>query len=120
MNRCQRNLRLEQIKRVWRHQKNRVRHILNLENHSPGNRRLDELDLTFRKRAATSPSIRIDDSVASVLDRIAAECAVEANSQGQSEQQFSSPMSTVKEEPTQSMDQSLQECNNLLEIQRVS
>ncbi|VDM69063.1 unnamed protein product, partial [Strongylus vulgaris] len=103
MSRCQRNLRLEQIKRVWRHQKNRVRHILNLEkltsdvevtledviaarkgfmtdyeiaiarayldvpprSHSPGNRRLEELDLSFRKRAATSPSLRIDDSVSS-------------------------------------------------------
>lgn len=33
---------------------------------SPGSRRLDELDLTFRKRAATAASIRIDDSVSSV------------------------------------------------------
>ncbi|VDL76780.1 unnamed protein product [Nippostrongylus brasiliensis] len=106
MNRCHRNLRLEQIKRVWRHQKNRVRHILNLERQgtegdvtlddviaarrgfmteyeiaiaraylevpprcrSPGSRRLDELDLTFRRRAAASPSIRIDDSVTSKPD----------------------------------------------------
>ncbi|VDO23428.1 unnamed protein product [Haemonchus placei] len=157
MNRCQRNLRLEQIKRVWRHQKNRVRHILNLEklasdaevtledviaarkgfmtdyeiaiarayldvpprSHSPGNRRLDELDLSLRKRAATSPSIRIDDSVTSVLDRIAAECAVEAHSQAQCELQGSSPMAEVKVEQTPSMDQSLRECSNLLEIQRL-
>ncbi|XGW21721.1 hypothetical protein V3C99_004580, partial [Haemonchus contortus] len=157
MNRCQRNLRLEQIKRVWRHQKNRVRHILNLEklasdaevtledviaarkgfmtdyeiaiarayldvpprSHSPGNRRLDELDLSLRKRAATSPSIRIDDSVTSVLDRIAAECAVEAHSQAQCELQGSSPMAEVKVEQTSSMDQSIRECSNLLEIQRL-
>uniref|UniRef100_A0A158P8P2 Regulatory protein zeste n=1 Tax=Angiostrongylus cantonensis TaxID=6313 RepID=A0A158P8P2_ANGCA len=103
MTRCQRKLRLEQIKRVWRHQKNRVRHILNVEKlgsntevtledviaarkgfmtdyeiaiarayvdvpprcRSPSNRRLDELDLSFRKRVAASPSVRIDDSVTS-------------------------------------------------------
>ncbi|WKX90503.1 hypothetical protein Q1695_009389 [Nippostrongylus brasiliensis] len=138
MNRCHRNLRLEQIKRVWRHQKNRVRHILNLERQgtegdvtlddviaarrgfmteyeiaiaraylevpprcrSPGSRRLDELDLTFRRRAAASPSIRIDDSVTSVLDRIAAECAVDAQAPSNSESQCS-PTATVKVEPTQ-------------------
>ncbi|EYB88963.1 hypothetical protein Y032_0239g3331 [Ancylostoma ceylanicum] len=157
MNRCQRNLRLEQIKRVWRHQKNRVRHILNLEkltsdmevtledviaarkgfmtdyeiaiarayldvpprSHSPGNRRLEELDLSFRKRAAASPSLRIDDSVSSVLDRIAAECA-EAQTHCQTDSQYS-PLPAVKAEPpTQQLaTPNYQDCNNILDIHRL-
>ncbi|KHJ87091.1 hypothetical protein OESDEN_13141 [Oesophagostomum dentatum] len=156
MHRCQRNLRLEQIKRVWRHQKNRVRHILNLEkltsdveltledviaarkgfmtdyeiaiarayldvpprSHSPGNRRLEELDLSFRKRAATSPSVRIDDSVSSVLDRIAAECA-EAQTHSQPDSQYS-PLPAVKSEPPQQNGtQNYQDCNNILDIHRL-
>ncbi|VDM61342.1 unnamed protein product [Angiostrongylus costaricensis] len=140
MTRCQRKLRLEQIKRVWRHQKNRVRHILNIEKlgsntevtledviaarkgfmtdyeiaiarayvevpprcRSPSSRRLDELDLSFRKRVAASPSIRIDDSVTSVLDRIAAECAVEAQNQAQTDPAIN-PVSNARTVPTQSM-----------------
>lgn len=149
VNRCQRNLRLEQIKRVWRHQKNRVRHILNLEKQgldgdvtlediiasrkgfmtdyeidiarayleipprcrSPGSRRLDELDLTFRKRAATAASIRIDDSVSSVLDRIAAECATEAQNRSSSETKRST-FDNVKIETPQD-----QGCNSGLNVQ---
>ncbi|KAJ1350113.1 hypothetical protein KIN20_005831 [Parelaphostrongylus tenuis] len=153
MIRCQRKLRLEQIKRVWRHQKNRVRHILNIERlgsnmqvtledviaarkgfmtdyeiaiaraylelpprcRSPSNRRLEELDLSFRKRAAASPSVRIDDSVTCVLDRIAAECAVEVQNQVHNNPTIS-PVSNMKAVATQPMDQSLQECNNIFDI----
>ncbi|KAK6727209.1 hypothetical protein RB195_005114 [Necator americanus] len=157
MNRCQRNLRLEQIKRVWRHQKNRVRHILNLEkltsdvevtledviaarkgfmtdyeiaiarayldvpprSHSPGSRRLEELDLSFRKRAAASPSLRIDDSVSSVLDRIAAECA-EAQTHCHTDSQYS-PLPPVKSELSSQQHgmQNYQECSNILNIHRL-
>lgn len=156
MSRCQRKLRLEQIKRVWRHQKNRVRHILNIEKlgsdmeltledviaarkgfmtdyeiaiaraylgvpprcRSPSNRRLEELDLSFRKRAATSPSSRIDDSVSSVLDRIAVECAVEVQNQAHTDPSINS-VSNVKREPTQAVDQSFQDCNNIFDIHRL-